>query len=192
MVDIIDVVQKRGKPQLFIPPCCLPYPLHRIWQVRVSLHGQSLPGTESRTCFVGTDSPWSGPFPPQPPPAKIPLTFVRPLPRYIWACPTSHIRPSLSCSLGIHSANLDAICQGQTWDLPVPVRKASVRAWGLRPRGVETSLAITIRSILPSGHVDAVYTPKKTLFRGSIPSPHVPLSTLRALPYEHARMTRSR
>jgi len=32
--------------------------------------------------------------------------------------------------------------RGQGWDLPVPVRSASVRAWGLRPRGARTHLAL--------------------------------------------------
>ena len=37
-----------------------------------------------------------------------------------------------------------------------------------------------------------VGTPNYTLFHGLIPSPHFPLSTLRAPPYGHTRMTRGR
>jgi hypothetical protein len=111
---------------------------------------------------------------------------------HIWACPTSYVRSPLSCSLGIHSADRSAIRHGQTQDLPVPVRKASVRARGLRPRGARTPLAISICSVLPSEQVDAVGTPKQTLFRGSIPGPHFPLSTLRLPPYNGKRMTRGR
>ena len=169
------------------------YPFHRIWQViRASLHSHSSPGAESRSCFVGTNSPWSGPFPPQSPPAGIPPAFVRLLPRYVWACPTSYVRSSLSCSLGIHSADRSAIRHDQTQDLPVPVRKASVRAQGLRPRGTVTSLAITLCYVLPSEHFDAVGTPELTCFRGSIPGPHIPLPTLRAPPYGCTRMARGR
>jgi len=108
----------------------------------------------------------------------------------IWDCLTSHVRSSLSCSLGIHSADRGAIRHGQTQDLPVPVRKASVRAQGLRPRGAITSLAISICYVLPSVHLDAVGTPKLTCFRGSIPGLHVPLPTLRAPPYGSTRMAR--
>jgi hypothetical protein len=193
MIDVIDVVPERGKLQPFIPTRCMSYPFHRVWQVlRASLHGLSFPGAVPRTCFVGTDSPWPGPFPPQSPPVGISPTLVRPLPRYIWACPTSHARSSPSCSLGIHGADRSAIRHGQTQDLPVPVRKASMRAQGLRPRGAGTSLAIPICSVLPSDQVDVVGTPKQTLFRGSIPGPHFPLSTLRLQPYDRKRMTRGR
>ena len=184
---------ERGKLQPFIPTCCMSYPFHRIWQVlRASLHGHSFPGVVSRTCFVGTDFPWSGPFPPQSPPVGISPAFVRLLPRYLWACPTSCVRSSPSCSLGILGADRSATRYGQTEDLPVPVRKASVRAQGLRPRGVGTSLAISICSVLPSDQVDVVGTPEQTLFRGSIPGPHFPLSTLRLQPYDCTRMTRGR
>jgi hypothetical protein len=67
-----------------------------------------------------------------------------------------------------------------------------MRAQGLRPRGAETSLAISICSVLPSDQVDVVGTPEQTLFRGSIPGPHFPLSTLRLQPYDCKRMTRGR
>ncbi len=187
------MMPERCKPQSFIPTCCLSYPFHRIWQVlRVSLPRRSFSGTVPRTCFVETDSPRPDPFPPPSPPAGIPPAFVRPFLRYIWVCPTSHVRSSLSCSLGIYSADRSAIRYDQTQDLPVPVREASVRAQGLRPRGAETHLAISMRSVLPSEQVDAVGTPEQTLFRGSIPGPHFPLSTLRLLPYDRRRMTRGR
>jgi hypothetical protein len=193
MLDVVDVVPERGKLQPFIATRCLSYPFHRVWQVlRASLHGLPFPGAEPRTCFAGTDSPWPGPFPPQSPPAGISPTLVRLLPRYIWACPTSHVRPSPSCSLGIRGADRSAIRHGQTRDLPVPARKASMRAQGLRPRGAGTSLAISTCSVLPSDQVDVVGTPKQTLFRGSIPGPHFPLSTLRLVPCDSKRMTRGR
>jgi hypothetical protein len=46
--------------------------------------------------------------------------------------------------------------------------------------------------VLPSDQVDVVGTPEQTLFRGSIPGPHFPLSTLRLQPYDRKRMTRGR
>ena len=51
-------------------------------------------------------------------------------------CPTSHARTSPSYSLGIHDAGPLTICRGQTQDLPVPEQGVSVRARGLRLRGV--------------------------------------------------------
>jgi hypothetical protein len=92
----------------------------------------------------------------------------------------------------IHSADRSAIRYDQTQDLPVPVRETSMRAQGLRPRGAETSLAISICFVLLSDQIDGVGTPEQTLFRGSIPGPHFPLSTLRPQPYDTRRITRGR
>ena len=111
--DVVDMVPERGKLQLPILDSCMSYPFQRIWQVvRAAFHCNPLPGTAPRTCFARTDSPWSGPFPPQPPPMGVAPTFVRPLPRYLWACPTSHNRSSLSYSLGIHSTDPSTIAPG--------------------------------------------------------------------------------
>jgi len=65
-----------------------------------------------------------------------------------------------------------------------------MRARGLGPRGGGTVLAIAICSVLPSETYDAVGPPKSFCFRGSIPGPHVPLSTLRPCPHGQRRMTR--
>ncbi len=105
---------------------------------------------------------------------------------HAWACLTSHVRSSLSFSLGIHSADLGTTRQGQTWDLPGPVREASIAC---RAR---TPLAISMCSVLPSVHFDAVGTPEQTCFRSPIPGPYFPLSTLRLLPCDRKRMTRGR
>lgn len=94
--------------------------------------------------------------------------------------------------LGVHSAALGSISQGRTGDLPVPVQKISRRAQGLRPRGAYTLLALTKCIVLPSVHHDAVGAPFLCIFRGSIPGPPFPLSTLRLYPYGHLRMTRGR
>jgi hypothetical protein len=205
LTQVIDMVPERCKLLLPIPAGSLPYPFHRTGQAiqfeLVFLSGQSplsifqsvlFSGTESGACFGETSSPWSGPFPPPLPPIGVPPTLVRRLPRYLWACPTSPVRSSLSCPLEVHSTTLSSISQGQTRDLPVPVQKVSRRAQGLRPRGANTPLALARCIMLPSVQVDAVGTPDLTSFRGSIPGPPFPLPTLRLYLYRHTRMTRGR
>ena len=191
---------------------CLPYPLHRTLQARRLnvgpspwlcpwfptscpfrvLHIDPSPGPVSGACFARTDSPWSGPFPPPSPPAGLAPALVRRVPRYLRACPTSHVRTSPSCSFRIQGASPRGISQGQAWDLPVPVQRVSVRARGLRPRSANPSLALMRWIVLPSAPGDGVGTPKQTHFRGSIPGPHFPLSTLRLRPYGRRLMTRGR
>jgi hypothetical protein len=63
---------------------------------------------------------------------------------------------SVSFSLKIHSADLDAIIQGQPWNLPVPVQKASVRSQGLRPREAKMHLAVSVHPVLSSDRFDIV------------------------------------
>jgi hypothetical protein len=72
-----------------------------------------------------------------------------------------------------------------------------MRARGLRPRGVRARLTVTSHAMLPSAYSDGVGTPdglglapKGLFFRGSIPGPQLPLSTLRPCPREQRRMTR--
>ena len=149
-------------------------------------------GTVPGTSYGGTASPWPSPFPPPPPPTGVSPDFVQWLLRYYGPVRLPMLVHRSRTPLGFSARTLKPSAQGRTWDLPVSVWKASERAWGLRPRGAETHLAITICPVLPSVQVDAVGTPKQTLFRGSIPSPHFPLSTLRAPPYGGTRMTRGR
>lgn len=73
---------------------------------------------------------------------------------------------------------------------PVTVRKTSVHAQCIRPRGATISLARAKCYVLPSEHHNAVSTQKLTCFRGSIPG-HVPLPTPLATPYGCTRMTGS-
>jgi len=211
-VHLVDMVPEPCKPQLLIPACCLPYPLQRTLQARRLnvgsspwlypwfptscpfrvLHIAPSPGPASGACFARTDSPWSGPFPPPPPPAGFSSALVRRSLRYLRACPTSHDRSSPSRSFRIHGASPRAISRGQAWDLPVPVQSVSVRARGLRPRRAGPSLALAGWSVLPSAIYDTVGTLKKNHFRGSMPGPHFPLSTLRLRPRGRLRMTRGR
>ena len=156
------------------------------------LHIDASPGSVSGTCFVDTICPWPDPFP-----LPAPQTTTRRDPcsrasSVLWACPTSHVRASPSRSLGIHGADLAAMPRGRTWDLPVPVRRVSVHAWGLRPRGVRTYLAVTIRQVVPSAPGNSVGTPNGCHFRGSMSCLHVPLLTLHPYPCEHVCIARGR
>jgi hypothetical protein len=180
---------QRGKSHPLVATSCLSYPFQRILQV---LHDRSFSALCPKLVLPeriplgqapslhslrrqGSHLPLFGRFLGNYGPVRLPL--------------------SVHCSrvpLGFTARTLTPSGHGQTWDLPVTVRKASVRARGLRPRGAGTPLARTMCSVLPSVHVDDVGTPKLTLFRGSIPSPHFPLSTLRAPPYGWTRMTRGR
>ena len=66
-----------------------------------------LAGTNEKCAWIAeTDSPRPVPFPPPPPQTAAhcgPCSEVSPV---LWDCLTSHLHSSLSCSLGIHSADL--------------------------------------------------------------------------------------
>ena len=112
--------------------------------------------------------------------------------------PTSHVRSSSACVLGLP----DVVCLGdgrrRTWDLPVPAQSVSVHAWVSDRAG--------FLGVLPDDASDVAFRlpPQRRHpggpiaratghgFRGSIPSLHVPLSTLRPRPCERRRMTRGR
>ena len=55
--------------------------------------------------------------------------------------------------------------QGQQRDLPGSAQEAWIRAWGLRPRGVRTSLAKAMCPVLPSELSHAVGTPENMFSR---------------------------
>jgi hypothetical protein len=69
------------------------------------------------------------------------------------------------------------------------VHVVSWRAWGLRLRGTHDKLAFTPATVLPSPSVHRVGVPIYD-FRSSIPSPPMPLFTLRPVPRGTARKTR--
>src|ERR1035441_6220487 len=66
-----------------------------------------------------------------------------------------------------------------------------MHAWGLRLRGAVRDLALAAPSVWPSAYRDSVGAPVR-FCRSSIPSLHVPLSTLRGAPCGTPRMTRGR
>jgi len=161
--------------------CYLPYPFYLVLQ--------AFSGTVPGACFGRSDSPQPAPFPPLPPPSGFSPPLVRLFLRYYGSVrlPTSVHR----CRAPLRFTARPSLF-GQTGDLPVPVQKASRRAQGLRPREANALLALTKCIVLPSVHHDAVGAPFLCIFRGSIPGPPFPLSTLRLYPYGHLRMTRGR
>lgn len=151
--------------------------------------GTRFPESASGACFAGPCSPWSPPFaPPPPPPVARLCSGTSPVLR---GGPTSQVRSSSAIALGLPDATRGACRHGQTWDLPVPMRGASVRAQGLTTaRGSDASrdndAAVVAFRLLARRRLPGV-----AFLRGSIPGPHVPLSTLRLDPYGPTRMTRS-
>src|SRR5205823_14355963 len=111
-------------------------------------------------------------------------------------CPTSRIRASSVCVLGLSDAVCDSLSHRQTRDLPVSAQGACVHAQGLRPRQVQKRLAIPTFPVLPSAPFNSVGTQKwPPLARwwfnfAAIPGLHVLLSTLHPHPYGRRYMTR--
>ena len=93
--------------------------------------------------FAVASSPWPDPFPPSPPLDVAHHLHCSGTSQVLRACPTSHVRSSSSCSLGIYDADPGTIRWGQPWDLPISVRNTSTHARGLRPRGVAVHLAFS-------------------------------------------------
>ena len=141
------------------------------------------------TWFGRSDSPWPVPFPPLPPQTVAhygPCSEVSPV---LWDCLTSHVRSSLSCSLGIHSADL--LMRPNVGPPGSRARSLCTCSGSLTTQGPNcTSRYRYSRCCLPPlgqrGHPEAHF------FRGSITLPAHPLSTLRLYPYEYRRMTRGR
>src|SRR6516164_3560053 len=75
--------------------------------------------------------------------------------------------------------------------LPVPVQEVSRRVWGLRLRRTDPRLALSPRLMWPSAGSDRVGV-LIARFRSSIPSPPIPLFTLRWTPRGAQRKTRGR
>jgi len=84
-------------------------------------------GSVSGDWFAGSDSPWPNPFSPPAPPQGISAAPCSLVSSILWVCPTSRDGSSLSCSLGIHSADPPDRSGG-----PIP------RSPGFRVRSVPT------------------------------------------------------
>ena len=90
---------------------------------------------------------------PAPPPQELPPQPCSPASSVLRHDPTSHPHGSSSYAYWLHDArcaNTLPSERSRRWDLPVPVQSMSMRAWGLRPRGAQTHLAIAMRPVLPS------------------------------------------
>jgi hypothetical protein len=75
-------------------------------------------------------------------------------------CPTSRLRASSACVLGLSDAVCDFLSHRRTRDLPVSAQGACVHAQGLRPRRVQKRLALTTLPVLPSASFNGVGTQK--------------------------------
>src|SRR5258708_30674635 len=82
-------------------------------------------------------------------------------------------------------------CRRRLRGLPVLVHEVSRRVWGLRLRRTEQELALSRLFMLPSAHYKDVGV-RIASFRSSIPTPPIPLFTLRRAPRAAQRKTRGR
>src|SRR5439155_12606997 len=80
--------------------------------------------------------------------------------RVLRSCPTSRVRSPSACVLGLPDALCGSLSRREARDLPVPVRSASGRARGLRPRGVPVPLALATHWVWPSAYLHGVGTPE--------------------------------
>ena len=129
------------------------YPL-RLLAVSAPAHFARLSGPVPGSCFAVAISPWPAPFAPPAPPSAPRYRFW---PRRLCSrassllrvCPTSCFRSSSPYVLRLLDAT-QGCCLGWLQALPVLAQVASVLAWGLRPRGIPTSLARAVRWLWPS------------------------------------------
>jgi hypothetical protein len=83
--------------------------------------------------------------------------------------PTAWVCASPACVLGLPLAACCAVSR-QTQARPIPVPCASVHAWGLRPRRVGVTLALTGYTMLPSVCSDHVGTQQSPYFEAQYPA----------------------
>ncbi len=150
-------------------------------------HCARCPGSGSGARFARAGCLWPGPFPPSPPPPVArPCSATS---QVLRTCPTSLVRTS---SAYVDRLPDTARCSRRNKGSPGS-RAGCLRtcAGSLTARGRSTSrdidaLRVAFRFSLQRRH------PRGRFFRGSIPGPHVPLSTLQRCPCEQLRVTRGR
>jgi hypothetical protein len=142
----------------------------------------------SGACVAERCSPRSAAFPPRSPPSTARLCpndssvlCHRPTPRQ-HTC-GSH-------GLSLHPPSCCCLASRRLRGLPVLVHEASRRVWGLRLRRAERRLAIIAPAHVAFHQVKSVGALIAS-FRSSIPSPPVPLFTLRRAPHGAQRKTRA-
>ena len=117
------------------------------------------PGSGSGTRYARASSHWPIPFPPSPPgPAQARPRSATSL--VLWNCPTSRLRASSVCVLGLSDAVCFLCSHRRIRDLPVSAQGACMHAQGLRPRRVQKRLALTTLAVLPSAPFNSVGTQK--------------------------------
>ena len=108
----------------------------------------------------------------------LPMTFVRALLRYYELVRLPAVVHRGRTPIGFAARTLPT-GQGQRQDLPGSVQRASVRAWGLRPRGVRAHLAMAMRAMLLSELGNVVSTPDCKLSRLDGQPAHSPVNACR-------------
>jgi hypothetical protein len=154
---------------LLIPPCGLAYPVQRVLQVHLSLSPE--PGLLFRIPLG------QAPFLQTLRRRHLSAAFVRALRRYYGLVRLPGVVHH-SCTFLLTARTAPTGC-GQRRDLPGSVQGVSVRAWGLRPRGVPVRLAIAARGILPSVQGNNVGTPDSKLSRLNTQPAHSPVNACR-------------
>ena len=163
--------------------CLLPH-------VLAPAHCARLAGSESGARFAGAGSPWPVPFPPSASAAGCPALFGD----FIGTTGLSDFLGSFI--VGVRPWTSRRVP-------PFHPRRANPGPPGSRAKCFRTCTgSATARDPCASRDIDAPggafrlslqrRRPGPSFFRGSIPGPHVPLSTLRPSPYGNRRMTRGR
>ncbi len=135
-----------------------------------------VPRSVSGACWPDECSPRSAAFPPHSPPST--SRFCSNDSSALCRCPTPRLRACGSYGLSLHPPSCCWLGSRRLRGLPVLVHKASRRVWGLRLRRTVQELAMSLPPILPSAQCKSVSVLIAS-FRSSIPSPPVPLFTLR-------------
>jgi len=161
-----------------------------LLDVPAPTHWTRLPGSVSGTRFAGAGSLWPDLFPPSPPP---PMAWhCSETSQVLQVCPTSQVRSSSAYVLRLPDASQGNFSLGRTWDLPV----SRARCFRTCTGSLTARDSSTPRDIgAPDGAFRFLLQrrrPGVIDLRGSMPGPHIPLSTLRHRPRERLRMTRGR
>ena len=132
-----------------------------------AIPGTSLSRSVSGACVIERCSPWSVPFPPQPPRKLALLCSTGSL--VLRHSPTSPERSRPHFGLWPLRTGLDP--STKTYDLPVLVHVVSQRARVLRLRRTEQPLANSVAAVLPSSISERSRHPDPSAFRSSIARP---------------------
>ena len=140
-----------------------PPPAPHVLRPRI---GHVCSGTESGPCFAATSSPWSGPFPPSPPPPvarRCSRTSA-----VVWACPTSRVRSSSAFVHRLPDASR-AIGSGKPGISRFPCN-ARPYVPGSSTARAPQPLALAVLRVLPSAFCQNVGVSKFSLSRLIFPA----------------------